>query len=473
MNIHQWRRARLSQMNAGLTFVGERWRDRANATMNYKILSAVITVAFFTLLVKFLGMAKELVVAWRFGTGDHLDSFYIGYVVPELVINVVAGAFNTVLIPTYIRVREQEGKGAADKLFSSATVLSLGILSIATLGILGFAPLYLPHLASGFSPEKLDLTYKLLWTVSPLVLLTGLLTIWSAVLNAGERFALAAIVPMIFPLLTIAFLFMAPTLGVFGLTAGLVVGAILELILLGVALRRQRIPLMPRWYGYDQNLHQVIQQYLPMIAGSFLMCSTGIVDQAMAATLTSGSVSSLNYGNRITALPITLISTALGTAVIPYFSKMVANGQWRELRSTLNRAMQWITIATMPVALLLIVFSEPIVRVLFQRGSFTSSDVQLVAQIQIFFALQIPLRGPGSLVVQLISTARANHILMWGSAVNLIINIVLDYVFMKKFGVAGIALSTTFVYLFSTTYLWISAHYLIKKNLKLNSDLIS
>jgi putative peptidoglycan lipid II flippase len=465
MNINQWRRARQFQISTGIAFLGQRWRDRSSRSVNYKILGAVITVAFFTLLVKFLGTAKELVVAWRFGTGDHLDSFYIGYMVPEFIINVVAGAFNTALIPSYIRVREQEGQEAAAKLLSSATVLSLGILAITTILLLLGAPLYLPHLASGFSPEKLDLTYKLLWTASPLVLLTGLLTIWSGVLNAGERFALAAIAPMIFPLLTVALLFMAPNWGVFSLTAGLVGGAVIELVFLGAALKRQKISLLPHWYGYDRNLDQVVQQYLPMIAGAFLMCSTGIVDQAMAATLSSGSVSSLNYGNRITALPITLISTALGTAVIPYFSKMVANGEWRELRSTLNRSMQWITIATVPVALLLIYFSGPIVRLLFQRGSFTSHDVQLVAQIQIFFALQIPLRGPGALVVQLISTARANHILMCGSAVNLIINIVLDYCFMKQFGVAGIALSTTCVYLFSTTYLWISANRIIKKNL--------
>lgn len=470
MNIHQWRKDSFSQISNRVMVIRERWRDRANHSVNYRILGAVITVVFLTLFVKFLGTAKELVVAWRFGTGDQLDSFYIGYLVPEVIINVVAGAFNTALIPTYIKVREQEGQVKANKLLSSATVLSLAILSFTTVGLLLGAPRYLPHLASGFSPEKLDLTYKLLWTASPLVLLTGLLTIWSGVLNAGERFALAAIAPIIFPLLTIMLLFMVPSWGVFGLTGGLVGGALIELILLGIALRRQQIAILPRWYGYDRNLHQVTQQYLPMIAGSFLMCSTGLVDQAMAATLPSGSVSSLNYGNRITALPITLISTALGTAVIPYFSKMVANGEWRELRSTLNQALQWITIATIPITLGLIYFSESIVRLLFQRGSFTIHDVQLVAQIQIFFALQIPLRGPGALVVQLISTARANHILMWGSAINLIINIVLDSYFMNLFGVAGIALSTTFVYLFSTTYLWISANRIIDRNLKLISN---
>jgi len=440
------------------------WRKVTSGSVNRQILGAVLTVAILTAFVKLVGTVKELVIAWKFGTGDHLDAFYIGLLIPEFVLNVVAGSFNTALIPTYIRVREQEGVTASQRLFSSATLWSLGVLGITTCLIVGAAPFYLPRLASGFSPEKLDLTFKLLCVASPIIMLTGVVTIWSAVLNAGERFALAALTPMLTPLLTIVLLEKAQSWGVFALMGGLVGGAILEIIFLGIALRRQGISLRPRWYGFDQHLRQVANQYMPMIAGSFLMCSTGLVDQAMAATLPSGSVSALNYGNRVTALPITLITTALSTAVIPYFSKMIAKDDWVGLRSTLNKAIKIISMIAIPGALILIVFSENIIQLLFQRGSFTASDTELVAKIQLCYALQIPLRGPGTLVGRLISTARANQILMWGSAGNLIINITLDYWFMNWLGVAGIALSTTCVYLFSCLFLYFSANRIIDKH---------
>ncbi|MDZ8184592.1 MAG: lipid II flippase MurJ [Nostoc sp. ChiSLP02] len=430
------------------------WKKLTSGSVNRKILSAAITVAFGTGLVKVMAALKEIVIAWKFGTGDELDAFLIALLVPEFIINVVAGSFNAALIPTYIRVREQQGIKAAQRLFSGATVWSLGLLGITTIFIVASAPQYLPQLASGFSAEKISLTFKLLCVISPIVMLTGVVTIWSAVLNAGERFALTALSPIITPIITIVLLlFGAKFWGVFALGVGLVGGAFLEITLLGIALRRQKVSLLPRWYGFDDNLRQVASQYAPMIAGGFLMCSTGIVDQAMAATLLPGSVAALNYGNRLTAFPITLMTQALSTAVIPYFSKMVAHEDWVGVSQTLKRYMKSIFAAALPIALLLIIFSEPIVKILFQRGLFTANDTQLVANIQAFNALQIPLRGPGILVVRFISATRSNQILMWGSGFNLTINIVLDYLFIQWLGVAGIALSTSCVYIFSFFFL--------------------
>ncbi len=112
----------------------------------------------------------------------------------------------------------------------------------------------------------------------------------------------------------------------------------------------------------------------------------------------------------------------------------------------------------------LFVFSETIVRILFQRGSFTADDTRLVAQIQNCFALQIPFHVAGILVVRLISAMQANHILMWASAYNLINNIVFNYLFLHYFGVAGIALSTALVS--ALAFLFLS--YFADKNLKKN-----
>jgi Spy/CpxP family protein refolding chaperone len=184
-----------------------------------------------------------------------------------------------------------------------------------------------------------------------------------------------------------------------------------------------------------------------MIAGSFLMASTALVDQSMAAMLPSGSVAALAYGNRIIALPITIATTALSTAVIPYFSKMVALDDWKSMRQSLRHYLGLIFAAAVPLTGMIILLSEPIVKILFQRGSFTSENSHLVAQIQACFALQIPFYIGCILVVRLHSAMRNNQMMMWGSAGNLIVNIGLNYLFMQWWGVAGIALSTSCVFL--------------------------
>jgi putative peptidoglycan lipid II flippase len=111
-----------------------------------------------------------------------------------------------------------------------------------------------------------------------------------------------------------------------------------------------------------------------------------------------------------------------------------------------------------------IVGSELIVQLLFQRGSFTASDTQLVAQIQNFYALQIPFYVAVILVVRLINSLQISYLLAWGSGFNLIINILGNYVFMFWLGIKGIALSTSCVICFSFFFLFFFAFNYLKKN---------
>jgi putative peptidoglycan lipid II flippase len=429
-----------------------RWTKLTSTSVNRKIFGAAITVAILTAFVKVAAVIKELVVAWRFGTGDAVDAFLIALLVPAFIINVVAGSFNAALIPTYIQVREKQGVYSAQQLFSGTMIWGLGLLAITTLFTIATAPIYLPWIAAGFDREKLRLTFYLLCAIAPIILLSSVVTIWGAVLNAGERFALAALAPIATPAISILFLFIKPW-GIFALAAGLVAGTAIEIVILGLALRKQGILLLPKWYGINPALRQVAHQCVPALIGAFIMCSATLVDQSMAAMLSPGSVASLNYGNRVIAFPITLATTALSTAVIPYFSRMVACNEWVEVRRTLNRYMWLIFAVSVPFTGLLLLSSELIVQILFQRGSFTTEDTQIVTQIQSLYALQIPFYIADIFVVKLLTSMRLNHILMWVSVFNLIINISLNYLFMQWIGVSGIALSTSCVYLFSFIYL--------------------
>jgi putative peptidoglycan lipid II flippase len=139
------------------------WKNISSGSINNRIFGAAIVVATGTTLVKLLAIAKELVVAYRFGTTQELDTYLIALTIPSFLLNIIAGSFNSALIPTYIKVREQKGIKAAQQLFAGATIWSIGLLTIATSIMLTGAPVYLPKLIAGFSPEKLALTYRLLY----------------------------------------------------------------------------------------------------------------------------------------------------------------------------------------------------------------------------------------------------------------------------------------------------------------------
>ena len=428
----------------------EGWNRWTGASVNRGIFGAALTIGALTVLVKLVSVAKELTVAKTFGTSDALDAFLIAFLLPLFAINVVAGSFNAALIPTFIRVREMEGAAAAQRLLSNMLSWSLGLLLGVALLFALSANAVLPLMTSGFTTEKYALTRKLFFILLPALVVCGLSTTWSAVLNAGQKFALAALTPAITPIVTIVTIFaLGAWWGIYAVAAGTITGMALEAGLLGTGLRRRGYTLLPRWSGFDAPVKEVIGQCSPMAAGAVLMSSSLLIDQSMAAMLGPGSVASLNYGNKIVGLILSIGSLALGTAVLPYFSRMVTANDWAGTRHTLRTYRRLVLLVSFPVTVGLAWASYPLVRILFERGNFTLKDTQAVSIVTVCFALQIPFYLTGIMGVRLLNALGKGRSIMMICAVNMIANVTGNWVLMQSMGVAGIALSTSVVYLIS------------------------
>jgi putative peptidoglycan lipid II flippase len=426
------------------------WLLGTSDSLNRRIFRTAVVVGLFTLLVKAGATAKELVVARTFGRSDELDALLIAYLLPAFVLGLLNGAFASAIIPALVEAREKRGPEATQQLFASAMLVNAFVLS-ATAILLGFlAPLYLPYLASGFPAAKLHLTRQLLYVLLPFVVFGGLAGGAAAVLNALEKFALPALVPLLTPLLTILFIALGVTrFGAFVLAGGLTIGSVIEAALMARLLHTQGMSLRPSWAGSTPEIRRLIGQYVPMLAGTFLMSSTGVIDQSMAAMLPAGSVAALGYGNKIVILLLTIGASSLSTAIFPQLSKMLAQNDWQQCRHTLKQYVLMLILVTVPLTALLIAFSRPLVALLYQRGAFTAADTDLVSRVQIAYALQIPFNFCGLLLVRFLSAVRRNDVLMFLSAINLVLDIVLNLLMMRRWGVAGIALSTSLVYVFS------------------------
>src|SRR5215216_3873127 len=161
------------------------WRRSVGARM----LAATLTVGSATLLVRLAAFARELVIAREFGVGSSMDAFFLAFMVPTFVVGVVSGSLNAALIPTYLRVRDEEGHEAAQRLFSSVTFATTALLAAAAAVMAIVFPLIVPLIATDFGPDEVTLTRNLFLLLLPTIVLTGMSTMWAAVLNAGERFA--------------------------------------------------------------------------------------------------------------------------------------------------------------------------------------------------------------------------------------------------------------------------------------------
>lgn len=190
------------------------WKGFSRGSVNRRIFYAMTIIMAGTAAVKLAAVVKDIVIAGSFGLGDELDAFLIALVIPTFAVMVLAQSFNGAFMPVYIRVREQGGLAAANRLFAHVMVLSFCILLACTV-LLAFAgePL-LRLIGSEFSREKRALVHELYLLLLPFLVVAGQLYLWAAVLNAGEKFALVALAPILTPDIVIALLILGSRGGI-------------------------------------------------------------------------------------------------------------------------------------------------------------------------------------------------------------------------------------------------------------------
>jgi len=442
------------------------WLLRKSETdsTNRKIFRAAVVVGLLSVVAKFGAIFKELFVARSFGRNDALDAFLIALVLPAALIGLVAGSFSGAFVPAYIRVLEEQGEEAARRLSSSVQIVNLMLLGGCGLLLAAGVSYYLPLLASGFDGTKLALTRSLLYLLLPYIIFGGVANVSSCVLNAHERFAVPAVLPAVTPLVCLlALLFWGRSLGIYALAGGTVLGALLELALLGRALSTIGLGARLRWYGFTPELRTVIGQYLPAFTSTLVLSASQLIDQSMAAMLSPGSVSALSYGNKIVNSVVGLTTVGLSTALLPYFSRNAARKDWRGYRRTLKVYSFLVLSVTIPLAMALVLASRPLVRLLFQRGAFTASDTLVVSATQACFAFMIPFAAWTTLYVRVLFSLQKSSLLAYAALLSAVSNVVFNIVFMRIWGVAGIALSTTVVCAIACIFVRFHALRLLKR----------
>ena len=440
-------------------------RPSSGQSVGRQILHAARSIGLSTIGVKFVSLWSTIVVASFFGTGDDREAFLMAFLLPSVSIMVISGAAKSAMIPTYVRVLRQHGTAAAQALFSRVLLLAIGLLLFVATGLAVVLPLVLPILASGFDQSKQILTARLAYLLLPAIVAKGIGTLYGAALNAHHRFALVAAAPVMAPISMIALLvwWPDPSTRVYAMAVGTVVGVFAELAVLGWALKSRGMSLLPWWRDSGREARQIALQFLPLLAGAVMMSATDFVDRSMAASLSPGSLAALDYGNRLVIVILGVVSGAVGTAVLPHFSTLVQQRNWRELRFLLKVFGACLFVLMAVVAVLVVLLSETLIRVGLGRGAFTDGDVELVAVVQAAYALQMPFYVCGIMFVRVIASLTAGYVLAVGSCLNLALNVALNIAFMELWGVTGIALSTVCVYVFSGAFIMTMAYRLLRQ----------
>ena len=285
----------------------------------------------------------------------------------------------------------------------------------------------------------------------PLILISGLSTILSAVLNADERFALGAATPVLIGLMPMLFVIaVGERWGILALSTGLIVGYACEFLVLSWTVYRRGFIAVPTLRSVHPETKQVVREYLPMVLGMVVMSATPLVDQAMAANARPRKRFGVDV--RKQAGDGRPRHWSDGTLDGP-LSPLLDDGRRRQLvvrpthaphvrapNATRGRPARRGVLAVLGCAG---ASSVP-------AGSVLGGRHRSRRSVQALFALQIPFYVLGIIGVRLLSATGGNRLLMWISIGNFVTNIVGNYVFMQFWGVAGIAFSTSLVYVVSS-----------------------
>jgi putative peptidoglycan lipid II flippase len=390
-----------------------------------------------------------MLIAALIGTGPIADAFFVALKLPNLFRRLFGeGAFNAAFIPAFSGLLHTEGAGAAKQFAQEAFAVMAFWLGIMT--ILGeiFMPQLMVVLAPGFAedPDKFALAVSLSRITFPYLVLICLAALVSGVLNGLEKFTAASASYVLFNIISIAcMIWMTPYVPTVGhaLSWGVTIAGVAQLGLLMMAVRRSGMALNIPRPRMTPQMRLLMQRMAPGLVGAGVTQLNLTVDVIIASLLPPGTVSVLYFADRVQQLPLGVIGTAVGTALLPLLSRQVRAGEAASAIGTLNRAAEYGLFLTLPAALALIVCAYPIMLVLFGRGAFDLQSVLFSSQSLAAYALGLPAfvlvkvlapaffaRGDTSMPVKI-------------GVASVVLNLVLNLIFMVPLAHIGPALATS------------------------------
>ena len=427
------------------------------------LLKSSSKIGFYTFLSRIVGYVRESLVAKILGAGMLSDAFFVAFRLPNLFRSLFAeGAFNAAFIPMFAKLHEPEkAKEFAEQVFSVLLVFLLGLTILAQIFMPGFVWL----LASGFAKdkEKFDITVLLTRITFPYLIFISLVSLQGGVLNSMHRFGAAAFAPVLMNLTMILFM-----LGLskytetpaHALSWGVLVSGLVQFAWLYWACKKANFALKLRMPKITPEIKMLMRRMIPVAIGAGVLQINVFINTQMASYIEDGSVTYLYFADRLSQLPLAIIGTAIGTALLPMLSQLLRENKTVEANEMQNKGFGFAWFFSVPAAFALAAIAQPIVEVLFQRGQFTAHDTMQVTNALMAYSLGIP----AFVLIKIFTPGFYSHedtktpvlIAVFCIFINLVVSLVLVYGF--GFNHVGLAISTSISAWINTVLLWAILH---------------
>jgi putative peptidoglycan lipid II flippase len=351
------------------------------------------------------GLVTQMLVSRTFGTSAELDAFYAANRLSEILFNLMSGgALASAFIPTFAGYLTREDRSGAWRLASSIANLLLLTFSVVCAAAWIFAPWLVRHvIAPGFEdPTQIRLTVDLLRVQLLSATIFGVSGLLMGVLNAHQHFALPALAPAFYRLgWILGVLLLAPSMGIFGLAWGVVLGASMHLAIQLPGLRGRGAKYFPDLGLRDAGVRQVGRLMGPRVLGVAVVQLNFLVNTIIASGQPEGSLTGITLAFSLMLMPQIVIAQAIAIAALPTFSEHVARGEYAQMRRSLGNSLRGVVFLSVPASIGLLILRRPLVALLLQGGAFDAQSTRLVAWALLWYGLGLV----GHALVEIVSRA--------------------------------------------------------------------
>ncbi len=370
-------------------------------TKQQSVAKSAGIVSIAVMFSRVLGLVREIIFARYFGAGFLSDAYQVAFRIPNVLRDLFAeGALSAAFVKVFTDYQINKSEKEAWKLASLVMNALAIILSVITIVGVVFSKQFIDLIAKGFSPEKAALATTLTQIMFPFILLVALAAVAMGVLNTKGIFGIPASASTVFNIVSLAVGLgtaywlsgggweksidknsvpeISAQWAIIGMAIGTLIGGSAQFLMQVPALYKVGFCFSPTVSFTDEGVKRVMSLMAPAILGTSAVQINVLINTLFVSGF-DGGVSWLNYAFRLMQFPIGVFGVAIGTASVPVLSRLASQGNFGEFRTTLSQSLKLVFLMTLPSACGLVVLGEPIIRLIYERGAFSSADVSMTA----------------------------------------------------------------------------------------------
>lgn len=408
-----------------------------------KIAKATVGLMLATMIAKLLGFARELVIASSYGASMYSDAYITSTNIPIVIFSVIGSTLGTVLIPLYFEIKKDKGERIAIKFINNvANIVIIICIFMAILGFI-FTEKLVKLFAMGFDGETLKITIYFTRIAIVGVVFSGLSYVMNAFLQIKGNFFIPGIATVPRNIMIIVFILISINYDPYIMIWGSFLGMIIEFLFqIPFAIKKGY-----RYEGYinikDQYIKKLIVLIIPVLIGVAVNQVNAMVDKTLASTLAEGSISALNYANKLNLFVMALFTTSVAAVIYPMLSKLSLDDNKDKFISSITTSINSIMLLVIPISIGAIVLAKPIVMLLFERGEFDTYATNMTTIALRMYSLGMLAAGLRDLLGKIFYSIQDTKTPMKNGALAMCMNIVFNILLVRYFELAGLALATS------------------------------